>query len=120
METLATTPSRRNFLKGAGAVLAGAAALGVVGCSPNTGTSGESTDASNISWDEEYDVVIVGAGIAGLTAAITVADEGNGASCLLIEKDAKPNGNSPFCAGWQLYVEDVEGAKQYISKLMDG
>lgn len=120
METLATTPSRRNFLKGAGAVLAGAAALGVVGCSPNTGTSGESTDASNISWDEEYDVVIVGAGIAGLTAAITVADEGNGASCLLIEKDAKPNGNSPFCAGWQLYVEDVEGAKQYINKLMDG
>ena len=49
-----------------------------------------------------------GAGIAGLAAAITVAVEGDGASCLLMEKEPSPNGNSPFCAGSMLYCEDAD------------
>lgn len=69
--------SRRNFIKGAGITLAGATALSIMGCA-----SGNSSSASSSSqkWDGEYDVIVVGAGIAGVTAAITVADEGNGAS----------------------------------------
>ena len=66
--------SRRNFIKGAGITLAGATALSIMGCA-----SGNSSSASSSSqkWDGEYDVIVVGAGIAGVTAAITVADEGN-------------------------------------------
>lgn len=111
--------SRRGFVKGAGLALAGAAAFGISGCS--TGGNGAGADASQgsaVSWDEEYDVVVVGAGLAGITAAITVATEGDGATCLLLEKGAAPNGNSPFCAGWQLFVDDVEDATDYLTHLM--
>ena len=75
--------SRRNFIKGAGITLAGATALSIMGCASGNSSS---TSSSSQKWDGEYDVIVVGAGIAGVTAAITVADEGNGASCLLIEK----------------------------------
>ena len=68
-----TKTTRRNFLKGAGLALAGATAFGLAGCA-----SGEADSASsNEKWDGEYDVIVAGAGIAGLTAAITVADEGD-------------------------------------------
>lgn len=106
--------SRRSFLKGAGIALAGTAAFGLAGCA-----SGESTSSTEaIAWDEEYDVIVVGAGIAGATAAITVADEGGGASCLVLEKDVMPNGNSPFCAGWQLFIDDVDESMVYLNALI--
>lgn len=85
-----TKTTRRNFLKGAGLALAGATAFGLAGCA-----SGEADSASsNEKWDGEYDVIVAGAGIAGLTAAITVADEGDGASCLVVERDSLPNGTA--------------------------
>ena len=81
--------------------------------------SGEADSASsNEKWDGEYDVIVAGAGIAGLTAAITVADEGDGASCLVVEKDSLPNGNSPFCAGWQLYFDETDGPMNYLGHLI--
>lgn len=111
--------SRRGFVKGAGLALAGAAAFSLAGCAAGQGgTSGATAQGSEASWDEEYDVVVVGAGIAGLTSAITVAEEGEGASCLLLEKEAAPNGNSPFCAGWQLYLDDVDEAMVYLNELI--
>ena len=106
--------SRRNFIKGAGITLAGATALSIMGCASGNGNASSSSQ----KWDGEYDVIVVGVGIAGVTAAITVADEGNGASCLLIEKDVAPNGNSPFCAGWQMYFEDEEGPLNYLNHLI--
>ena len=57
-----TKTTRRNFLKGAGLALAGATAFGLAGCA-----SGEADSASsNEKWDGEYDVIVAGAGIAGL------------------------------------------------------
>lgn len=110
-------PSRRGFLKGAGLALAGTAAFSLAGCA--AGSDKSTNDSSvNVSWDEEYDVIVVGAGIAGVTAAITVADEGDGASCLLLEKDTAPNGNSPFCAGWQLFIDDVDETMIYLNNLI--
>ncbi len=110
------TTSRRSFLKGAalGALGLGAAGAGLAGCAPQATNTTESApagnvDASNISWDEEFDVVIIGAGAAGMTAAITVAREGKGKTCLLAEKESQPNGNSPFCAGdfsWTTVPDD--------------
>lgn len=97
--------TRRGFL-----TLGGIAALGGVsvmaGCAPSVNavaeageTAAKPTASPSASWAEKYDVIVVGAGIAGLTAAITVAREGKGASCLLIEKGAQASGCSPVCAG---------------------
>lgn len=60
------------------------------------------------AWDAEYDVIVVGAGGAGLTAAITVATEGEGDTCLLIEKCENPMGNTPYCLGYVLACNDGE------------
>ena len=121
---------RRNFIKGSAFFAASAlatTALASVGCSPTTkgGTNASSsstasastTVADNRTWDGEYDVIVVGAGIAGLTAAITVATEGNGASCLLIEKGASPLGNSPFCAGYSIWTKDADAEYVYLDAL---
>ncbi len=49
------------------------------------------------SWDAEYDVVVVGAGFAGLAAAIEAHNAG--ATVTVIEKMAAPGGNSTISDG---------------------
>jgi 3-oxosteroid 1-dehydrogenase len=66
--------SRRAVLTGAGA----AATVGAVGIASSTAY------AKGRRWDHETDVVAVGGGVAGLTAAVTAAEEGN--SVILVEK----------------------------------
>ncbi|MEG0845114.1 MAG: FAD-binding protein [Raoultibacter sp.] len=107
--------NRRTFLKSAGITAAAAAAFTLAGCS----SPGKST-TSNVSWEKEYDIIVVGAGIAGLAAAATVAKEGNGATCLLIEKEAAPNGNSPFCMGATLCSEKPDEFLTYLKNLSGG
>ena len=97
MSDLNLTASRRNFIKAAGAALAlgaGNAMLG--GCSPKGGSSSNdaATSVADSKWDDEYDVIVVGGGIAGLAAAATVASEGEGKKCLLLEKGENAGGNS--------------------------
>lgn len=117
MENNGIETTRRGFLKGAALAVAGAGVAGLAGCAPQGSDAGAGAsaggaapaDAANIAWDEEFDVVIIGAGAAGMTAAITVAREGNGKTCLLAEKEPQPNGNSPFCAGdfsWTTVPDD--------------
>ena len=118
--------SRRDFLKiaGAGALtMAGMASL--AGCSPSAkaddaAVSGGST--ADISWDEETDVLVVGAGMAGLAAAVTVATEGEGATCLLLEKGNSElgGGNSQFSSGYVLWTEDPESFLKYMKELRGG
>lgn len=108
-------PNRRTFLKGAAATTVAAAAFALAGCS-----SPGKEPVESIEWDEEYDVVVVGAGMAGLAAAITVADEGEGATCLLLEKDAAPNGNSPFCMGMAMFTDTPDLFLEYLKGLSDG
>lgn len=105
--------TRRSFLVGAGA-LAGIAAAGLAGCTPS-GSAGSSAAAGG-TFDEEWDIIIVGSGIAGLSAAITVANEGNDEKCLMIEKGRNgANGCSPVCDGWWLGANDgVEYPVQYL------
>lgn len=49
-------------------------------------------------WDEEIDVLVVGAGGAGLAAALSASEKG--ASVLLIEKEPFIGGNTLICGGF--------------------
>lgn len=97
--------SRRSFITGAALAGASAAMVGLAGCSPaeskstnagsdNAAGASESTGAHawlqpapalpEISAEETYDVVVIGAGIAGCTAAQAAAEAG--ATVLVVEK----------------------------------
>lgn len=113
-----TNLTRRTFIGGA-AIAATTAAAGLAGCSVPKQTQGtEANTEGQAGWDEEYDVIVCGGGLAGLASAITVATEGEGATCLLLEKDVSPNGNSPFCAGSMLYCEDPDEFMVYLDAMI--
>lgn len=106
---MAINASRRNFIKTAGAAAATITA----------GSFGVAS-ADEAAWDEEFDVVVVGAGIAGHAAAMTVAAEGEGATALLLEKCEAPAGCSPYCGGRCLWTNDAEAMKTYIKDMSQG
>jgi succinate dehydrogenase/fumarate reductase flavoprotein subunit len=68
-------------------------------------------------FDREVDVVVLGFGDAGATAAITAHDEG--AETLVIEKqpagDHRPN--SRYAHGFFVVPRDVDGAVEYLSAM---
>lgn len=94
---------RRNFIKGS--ILTGA--LGAAGVLTACSPSSESTEEEVISTEEvtsydisetkEVDVVVVGAGNSGLTAAVEAANLG--ATVLLLEKEAIIGGNGNYTYG---------------------
>ena len=55
---------------------------------------------TTVDWDAEYDVVVIGYGFAGATAAITAAEDG--AKVLIVEK-----GNEKTCGGNSRYAMQV-------------
>ncbi len=81
--------SRRSFLKIAAAGAAGVAASSVLtGCSRKSDT---------VKFDKTSDVVIIGAGGAGLAAAAQAAADG--ASVLVLEKAGIPGGTTNYSGG---------------------
>ncbi|MEG2212222.1 MAG: FAD-binding protein [Raoultibacter sp.] len=109
--------SRRSFLK-IGAT-AGLGALGMSmlgGCAPKGAgkSNGSSVSAAEVVWDGAFDVVVVGFGDAGASAAIAAADQG--ASVLIVDKapEGHEGGNSRYCAQLFVSITDVEkGLKHY-------
>ncbi|BAK45379.1 FAD-dependent oxidoreductase [Eggerthella sp. YY7918] len=101
------TIDRRHFIGGSAVALAAVGALGLAGCGPSstqTTASGDKSEneqlvthawenppepiaAEDITETVECDVVIVGAGTAGVTAACSAAEAG--AKTVLIEKSAE-------------------------------
>lgn len=104
--------SRRNFLTGIAVAGAGAAGLGLIGCSPASSTNEESTDAQesgeitaaetedwlgaepqiddgSVESEEECDVVVVGLGNAGVMAYRSAAEAG--AKVIAVEKSESYN-----------------------------
>lgn len=72
----------------------------------------------DMKWDEECDVLIVGAGIAGLTAAITLTKEAPEKKVILVEKAGSPAGCSPVCAGDFLFgTDDGPYPLQYLKDM---
>ncbi|MFT7005064.1 MAG: flavocytochrome c [Sulfurimonas sp.] len=83
--------TRRSFVKSMGAV--GAGMLTVA----STSASALALDSKDVKYDEEYDVVIIGSGYAGLSAGITAAEKGD--KVLVIEKMGRVGGNSVINGG---------------------
>jgi succinate dehydrogenase/fumarate reductase flavoprotein subunit len=69
-------------------------------------------------FDETFDVVVAGFGLAGGIAAITAADAG--AKVLLIEKSGVPGGLSICSYGAVRSARDPEGAFAYLKATNDG
>lgn len=85
--------SRRSFLKGAVAAAASAA----VGAVPMMSAAAEESGANAYNWADAADVVIVGGGGAGFSAAIEAGRAG--ASVLILEKAGFCGGNTALCGG---------------------
>ncbi|NCB51162.1 MAG: FAD-dependent oxidoreductase [Clostridia bacterium] len=122
--------SRRDFLKGAAVGAVGIAAAGLAGCgstsSESTATVAPDTGATNsfsgsfadtVSWNGQYDVVVVGFGAAGAVSAITAAEQG--ASVLLIDKAplGHEGGNTRYCGQFFAGANDYESAYAYYTGL---
>jgi len=70
------------------------------------------------SFNEIFDVIVIGYGFAGALAAITAAD--NGASVLLAEKADNPGGISICSGGAMRGARDAEKAYAYLKETNGG
>ena len=108
--------SRRDFLRGSAGLVGAMAAASIV--RPATAEeSAETVFEKTVAWDAEFDVIVVGFGAAGASAAITAADEG--ASVLLLEKadEGHAGGNSVVCKQLIVSTPDKESAKTYMKAM---
>jgi succinate dehydrogenase/fumarate reductase flavoprotein subunit len=106
--------SRRRFLKGAAVAAPGVAAANALGAWQQT--------AAPIprKWDKETDVVIVGTGFGGLSAAITVKDAG--AEAVILEKMSRKyeGGNSKVSGNMWWTPTNLPEALRYMEALCYG
>ncbi|MBR5559882.1 MAG: FAD-binding protein [Clostridia bacterium] len=109
--------SRRSFLKGGVAM----GALAAMGGATIASAEETYTYADTIKWDAQYDVVALGMGFAGMTAAMYAADAG--ASVLVAEKmsEALAGGNSKVAGQLFAYgAGDYEATNKYYHQLAGG
>ncbi len=106
--------SRRRFLKGAVVAAPGVAAASVLDALPQTSV------AIPKKWDKEADVVVIGTGFAGLSAAITVKDAG--AKVLILEKMEQKyeGGNSKVSGNMWWTPTNLPEAVTYMEALNYG
>lgn len=104
--------SRRDFLKGAGLLAAGAAGAGLVGCS-------QGSSSTTAKWDKEADIVCVGFGGAGAVSAIAAADAGS--SVIVLEKNPEAE---HFCntvmSGGIFHSPDKDGDETALENYLRG
>lgn len=106
-----STISRKDFLKGTAASALALTAFGGLSLRANA-------EESDVSWDGEYDVVVMGMGFAGTSAAITAADKG--AKVLLVDKAPKgaTGGNSKVSGQAIQATDDGEAMYTYLRQLI--
>ena len=92
---------RRHFLQGSllasGAVLAGAVEAAPPE-PPKPPKEPKPPKGPKPPKAETYDVVVVGAGFAGMCAALEAAEQG--AKTVLLEKMGRPDGTTVYSSGW--------------------
>lgn len=121
--------SRRSFAAGA-VGLAGAAALGGLAqgalASEKTDKKGASSSAGagasgSAGAADEYDVIVLGGGGAGLAAAVEAADAG--ATVLVLEKNTVTGGTTSvsqgLIGGYDTYVQKAQGVKLTYEQMYD-
>lgn len=100
--------SRRDFLKLGGMAVIATGAAGMVGCSPKStvdtasAAEGYVVGVGDISWVDEADIVIVGTGITGLSAAIAPIKAGK--RVIVLEKLSAYGGESGMSCGFFFHV----------------
>ncbi len=114
--------SRRSFLK-ASAAGAGVLAATAAGISGLTGCGGADYSADTSipdKWDAEFDVVVIGSGFSGLSAAIEAKRAG--ASVVVLEKMSTFGGNSVINGGYMGVpnndIQKKEGIKDSVDLFM--
>src|SRR5262245_12392568 len=95
--------NRRRFL-GQGAAGVGAVAIGASGAEAQ-----QNGQANNIRWDFTADVVVIGAGVAGLPAAITARD--HGASVIVVDSNFDIGGRG-ILSGGRIHLGGGHGLQQ--------
>ena len=96
--------TKRQFLKGS---VASAFAIGSVA------SASAKALTPDTKWDDEADVVVIGFGGAGASAAITAHDAGS--KVLIIEKMDAPGGNTAVSAGGFMIPDDINQARKYLA-----
>jgi succinate dehydrogenase/fumarate reductase flavoprotein subunit len=76
------------------------------------------SNAKQLEWDKEVDVVVVGYGAAGGIAAISAHDAG--ARVLVLEKMPHPGGISILSGGGVAFARNAQGAFQYLKRTCNG
>lgn len=104
--------SRRSFLTSAGAVLAGTA---LTACGDSDSDNGSSNETP-ITFDRSTDVLVLGTGFAGLSAAISAHDAG--AQVLVLEKtDEAHAGGGSRVSGQGIMIPDVNYGAQFFANM---
>ena len=110
--------ARRNLLK-TGLMCTGAAAAAGVSLPASAAVEPKSKIAR-----EEWDVVVVGAGFAGLCAALEAKEKG--VKVLLIEKMGRPDCTSAYSSGWIAATktryqdkDDDDSKELYFKEMME-
>ncbi len=89
---MSTNVSRRNLIKGAALGMMGAAGASAASIAPAF------ADEASQSWDYTADVIVLGAGGSGLTAAVKAAEEG--ASVIVVETNFDCGGHTSVSEGY--------------------
>lgn len=91
--------TRRKFLTGAAVAGVGALSLGLAACAPSTGGGSNVSHPSAIpeTWDEEHEIVVLGAGITGMAAAISAKLAG--ADVMVYDSASTAGGTSALSGG---------------------
>lgn len=106
MRTIAL--KRRSFLKGVSASLAAFTGASV----------GAAEISSSTPMDRDYDVVIVGSGFAGLSAAYGALKNG-AKNIIILEKMPQYGGNSALCGGWMSFAKSKKQIEKGIKDSTD-
>lgn len=115
--------SRRNFLK----MSLGAAAIAPVSALGLSSSAFAATNPTDIQWDDEMDVLVIGSGMAGMIAAIRAAETDSNIKVVVADKMSRLGGSSLISGlnmavvgsdlqknigveddSWELLLKDIE------------